>query len=82
MAHPLAPLLLEGRVTAEARKTQASFPAELPLRGLPSRAHRHGSDKLVYDALREIALPEISRFFGIVVAMFYHDHPPPHFHVR
>jgi len=27
-------------------------------------------------------LPEISRFFGIVVAMFYNDHPPPHFHVR
>ena len=27
-------------------------------------------------------MPEISRFFGIVVAMFYHDHPPPHFHVR
>jgi hypothetical protein len=25
---------------------------------------------------------EISRFFGIVVAMFYNDHPPPHFHVR
>lgn len=27
-------------------------------------------------------MPEISRFFGIVVAMFYSDHPPPHFHVR
>jgi len=27
-------------------------------------------------------LPEISRFFGIIVAMFYNDHPPPHFHVR
>jgi hypothetical protein len=27
-------------------------------------------------------LPEISRFFGIVIAMFYSDHPPPHFHVR
>jgi len=22
------------------------------------------------------------RFFGIVVAMYYDDHPPPHFHVR
>jgi hypothetical protein len=30
----------------------------------------------------EVALPEISQFFGIVVAMFYSDHPPPHFHVR
>jgi hypothetical protein len=25
-------------------------------------------------------LPEISRFFGIVIAMFYRDHNPPHFH--
>jgi len=27
-------------------------------------------------------MPEISRFFGIVIAMFYDDHSPPHFHVR
>ena len=27
-------------------------------------------------------MPELSRFFGIVVAMFYNDHVPPHFHVR
>ena len=27
-------------------------------------------------------MPEISRFFGIVVAMYYDDHSPPHFHVR
>ena len=27
-------------------------------------------------------MPEISRFFGIVVAMFYDEHPPPHFHAR
>jgi hypothetical protein len=27
-------------------------------------------------------VPEISRFYGIVVAMFYNDHEPPHFHVR
>jgi hypothetical protein len=25
-------------------------------------------------------MPEISRFFGIVVAMYYNDHPPPHVH--
>ncbi len=25
-------------------------------------------------------MPEISRFLGIVVALFYRDHPPPHFH--
>lgn len=27
-------------------------------------------------------MPEISRFFGIVVAMYYRDHPPAHFHAR
>jgi len=27
-------------------------------------------------------MPEISRFFGIVIAMFYNDHAPAHFHVR
>ena len=27
-------------------------------------------------------MPEISRFFGIIVAMYYDDHSPPHFHVR
>ncbi len=27
-------------------------------------------------------MPEISRFFGLIIAMFYNDHEPPHFHVR
>jgi hypothetical protein len=27
-------------------------------------------------------MPAISRFFGIVIAINYNDHPPPHFHVR
>ena len=27
-------------------------------------------------------MPEISRFFGITVQMYYNDHEPPHFHVR
>ena len=25
-------------------------------------------------------MPEISRFLGIVIAMYYRDHTPPHFH--
>jgi hypothetical protein len=29
-----------------------------------------------------VRVPEISRFFGIVTAMYYDDHAPPHFHVR
>ncbi len=27
-------------------------------------------------------MPEISRFFGIIITLYYNDHPPPHFHVR
>lgn len=27
-------------------------------------------------------MPEICRFFGIVIMVYYADHPPPHFHVR
>jgi hypothetical protein len=27
-------------------------------------------------------MPEISRFFGIVIAMYHNEHAPPHFHAR
>ena len=27
-------------------------------------------------------MPEISRFFGIIVTMYHNDHPPPHFHAK
>jgi hypothetical protein len=27
-------------------------------------------------------MPEISRFFGIVIAMYHSEHAPPHFHAR
>lgn len=27
-------------------------------------------------------MPEICRFFGIIIAMYYNEHNPPHFHVR
>jgi hypothetical protein len=25
-------------------------------------------------------MPELCRFYGIVIQMYYGDHPPPHFH--
>jgi hypothetical protein len=25
-------------------------------------------------------MPELSRFLGIIIAMYYRDHAPPHFH--
>lgn len=27
-------------------------------------------------------MPEISRFYGIIIYMNYNDHPPSHFHAR
>ena len=27
-------------------------------------------------------MPRLSEFFGIVIAMYYADHAPPHFHAR
>jgi hypothetical protein len=27
-------------------------------------------------------VPRISEFFGIIIAMYYNDHAPPHFHAR
>ena len=27
-------------------------------------------------------MPEISRFLGIVIGMYYNDHAPPHFHAK
>jgi hypothetical protein len=44
---------------------------------------RHGqSGTALIHSLPRLLMPEISRFFGIVIAMFYDDHRPPHFHVR
>jgi hypothetical protein len=30
----------------------------------------------------ERKVPEISRFYGMVIAMYYSEHNPPHFHAR
>ncbi|WP_038043858.1 DUF4160 domain-containing protein [Thermus tengchongensis] len=27
-------------------------------------------------------MPVVSRFFGILIAMYYNDHEPPHFHAH
>ncbi|MEZ5282523.1 MAG: DUF4160 domain-containing protein [Acidimicrobiales bacterium] len=27
-------------------------------------------------------MPRISMFYGIIIAMYYDDHPPPHFHAK
>lgn len=27
-------------------------------------------------------MPEISRFYGLIITMYYNDHAPAHFHVK
>lgn len=27
-------------------------------------------------------MPRISAFYGIIIAMYFEDHPPPHFHPK
>ena len=27
-------------------------------------------------------MPELARFFGLIITLYWDDHPPPHFHVR
>jgi hypothetical protein len=27
-------------------------------------------------------MPEICRFYGIIIRMYFSDHPPPHFHAE
>lgn len=36
---------------------------------------------VILEANLEPIMPEISRFYGIIIRMFYNDHNPPHFHV-
>ena len=30
--------------------------------------------------MADIIMPEVTRFYGIVIKIFFGDHPPPHFH--
>lgn len=53
----------------------------MPGREVESRfvASPHG---VQCDNGRGSCMPEICRFFGIIISLNYNDHPPPHFHVR
>lgn len=46
-----------------------------PLRGTISNCQHRSPQKA-------LALPVISRFFGIIIRMYYDEHNPPHFHAE
>jgi hypothetical protein len=41
-----------------------------------------GVDRRTAAGYNAVTMPEICRFFGIIISFNYRDHPPPHFHVR
>ena len=47
-------------------------------KGVPS----HCAGFSAYFHFQETEVPEVSRFFGIIIAMYYNDHSPPHFHAK
>ncbi len=51
-----------------------------PCRSLKTRSF--GQPALVHYVQEEADVPEISRFLGIVIAMYYKEHAPPHFHAK
>ena len=74
----LAPETLYARVAtrergeyADSANSEASL-GELRHSGAASNLRRRAA----------VAVPEISRFFGIVITMFYDEHGRPHFHAR
>lgn len=32
--------------------------------------------------MKQVEVPRLSSFYGIVITMYVDDHPPPHFHAR
>ena len=59
---------------------QAQFRAHCASAAVASTAS--GSLQLCECRPTTYPMPEISRFFGIVIRMFYNDHQPPHFHAE
>ena len=48
----------------------------------PVGYHRRQDKEGRSDCALRVIVPEVSRFFGIIISLNYNDHPPPHFHVR
>ena len=45
-------------------------------------AHSVGGDLAQGVMIAQLKMPEISRFFGIVIAIYYKEHGVPHFHAK
>lgn len=83
----LAPDAMHGELAANGSWILGPFPTTEPA-ALDWHATRCGAEDLnnlqVNTGLldSEESMPEISRFFGIVILMHFNEHAPPHFHAR
>ena len=59
-------------MTTVASQSEATVASEGP----PVRTHN------VHRVRHDPAVPRICEFYGIVIEMYFADHPPPHFHAR
>lgn len=39
-----------------------------------------GHSQIIFGVVYNVSMPEITRFFGIIIRMYFDDHNPPHFH--
>lgn len=46
------------------------------------RSRQRASELTDRSACKHRIVPTISAFYGILIRMYFSDHPPPHFHVR
>jgi hypothetical protein len=45
-------------------------------------AHRQNRPTVLNAVRSKIVMPELSRFLGIVIYMYFNEHNPPHFHAE
>lgn len=60
-------------LTTESASSGSLHESECPEGTIRPRLPSQGSDEKI------VPVPRISSFFGIVIEMYYGDHPPPHF---
>jgi hypothetical protein len=83
----LAPDAMHDELSVNGRWILGPFPAHEPfaLDWQPTRRGDEDPNTLSFKSGlldSEESMPEISRFFGIVILMHFNEHAPPHFHAR
>jgi hypothetical protein len=72
------------RWAARSSRSGSSSAHQVPGSRLRENDHAPATQRarIVYFLVRRVVMPEISRFLGIAIFMYWDDHGPPHFHAR